>query len=143
MPAAQFVARWNRVAEPVSAELGIKGVPEPGGFKVLFSEFLTMEGAVNESKEVDSFTVVIDPTGPGEEDRLGIQTLGVAALVAEPGLDGPGASDLLLNLGLDVDNPNLDGLDGTLDRNGLRYHLRYDPGAVRLYFTISPVPESS
>jgi hypothetical protein len=88
---------------------------------------------------VDRFSLVIDPTGPANSDRLGIQSLGVAVKVMDPGSTGSSRAALLRSLGLDVNAPNLAGIDSSLDVDGIRYSLRYDPESVTLTLSVAPI----
>ncbi len=139
LPASQFVETWNAVAAAIDPVLAFGALPPIGEFENQFFAHLSMLGVVGEDGTVTSFSLVIDPTGPAEADRLGIQALGVALKVLDPDSTGSSRAALLRSLGLDVDQPNLAGIDSSTDLDGVRYALRYDSETVRLTLSLSPV----
>jgi hypothetical protein len=139
LPASQFVESWNAVAAAIDPVLAFGALPPIGEFENQFFAQLSMLGVVGEDGTVTSFSLVIDPTGPAEADRLGIQALGVALKVLDPDSTGSSRAALLRSLGLDVDQPNLAGIDSSTDLGGVRYALRYDSETVRLTLSLSPV----
>lgn len=138
-PVGQFEDTWNMVAEPVSPALTIEDPLSPGDFERGFTSYLQMRGTVSNAWTVDRFEIVIDPSGPSTSDQLGLQALGVAIAVVAPDTTGPERAEILLALGLDVRNPQLtDGIDHSLDRDGLSYRLFYDPNELLLSLVIEP-----
>ncbi len=139
LPAPQFVQTWNDVARPIDEVLTFAALPPIGEFENEFFSHLSMLGVVGPDGTVDRFSLVIDPTGPANSDRLGIQSLGVALKVMDPGSTGSSRAALLRSLGLDVNEPNLAGIDSSLDVDGIRYSLRYDPESVTLTLSVAPI----
>jgi hypothetical protein len=138
IPASEFVQAWNDVAGPIDPVLTFAALPPIGEFENEFFEQLSMLGAVSEDGTVERFSVVIDPTGPAESDRLGMQALGIALKVLDPNSTGSSRAALLRSLGLDVAEPNLAGIDSSIDIGGIEYALRYDSETVTLTLSISP-----
>jgi hypothetical protein len=139
LPAPQFVQTWNDVARPIDEVLTFAALPPIGEFENEFFSHLSMLGVVGPDGTVDRFSLVIDPTGPANSDRLGIQSLGVALKVMDPGSTGSSRAALLRSLGLDVNEPNLGGIDSSLDVDGIRYSLRYDSESVTLTLSVAPI----
>lgn len=134
-----FVESWNRVGGRIADALRIDdtGFP-PGPFSEPFTDYIRLTGQIGGDSIPERITLEIDPTGPTASDLLGIQTLGVAVAVANPELDGPGRAAFLARLGLDVDAPRLDGLDGQAVANGVDYRLVYDTDTGLIVFTLTP-----
>lgn len=137
-PAPEFVATWNAIGDPVSAVLRFATNPLLGPFQQQFTPYLRFLGEVEPGGTVAGFSLVVDPTGPAEHDRLGMQALGVAIATVDPSRSPAGRASLLLDLGLNVRQPILEGIDGTVTDNGIVYRLVYDPEAILLTFTVTP-----
>lgn len=135
--APSFVQGWNAVAVRSSDALQIDATPTLGPFELAFTSFMGISGVVGEDGTVDSYTAMIDPNGNSDSDRLGLQLLGVGVLASDPAITGPEAQQILLGMGLDVNNPQLAGIDGAVDREGLHYTLFYDGEAQRLLLTVT------
>lgn len=141
LAAPAFVERWNEVAARVSPNLRFRSSLPAGDFEVGFTPYIAMLGASEAGSAVatlDSFSLEIDPTGPSESDRLGIQALGLAIAVADPTLEPNERGAVLGEMGLNVRDPSLAGLDGRTTRNGIDYRLFYDAEAVMLRLDIAP-----
>jgi YD repeat-containing protein len=143
LDAAGFVDRWNDTGSRVAESLVIDDVPAVGAFGLGFTRFLGMEGVVDDGGLMDSYTVVVDPLGDPQDDQLGIQAFGVAINVAEPEATGPELSSILLDMGLDVANPVVEGLGGSTARNGVIYALEYDEERQLIRLTVSAGSSSS
>lgn len=141
-PVADFYATWNAVGGDIESVLRFQVLPPNGDFENEFYPYLTISGEVGEDGTVDSFTLVVDPTGPADSDRIGLQALGVAIKVVDAESTGSSRAALLAALGLDVRSPELAGVNTSIDVDGVRYELRYDEEAVELVFTLSPAPPS-
>ncbi len=137
-PAPEFVARWDSYGGPISAALEFDAYPRLGPFHERFTPFLTMEGVVQPDGTLDGFALVIDPSGPAEYDRVALQALGVAVATVDPERSPDGRAALLAQLGLNVRQPMLQGIDGTVVANGVRYSLVYDDEALLLTLSVAP-----
>lgn len=133
-----FVNRWNDVATTVSPNLRFRTALPSGDFEAGFTEYIAVLGSVNENGRLDRFTLEIDPTGPSASDRLGMQALGVAVATVDPALDPSQRAELLSIMGLNVRNPILGGIDGSVNRNGNSYSLFYDSELVKLLLSVEP-----
>ncbi len=135
-----FVERWNDTAARVSPSLRFRSSLPAGDFEVGFTSYISMLGSfAGPGSGIDAYTVEIDPMGPSSSDRLGIQALGLAIAVADPSLEPNERAAVLGAMGLNVRDPQLGGIDGTIARNGVDYRLVYDAEASLLRLTISPV----
>lgn len=137
-PAEDFVRAWNEIAIPQVPKLEIPTLFPPGAFDMELTNYVTISGAVKADATLGPMTLAIDPTGPKEEDDIGIASIGLLMRVSDPNLTGSQRTTLLSRMGFDVDYPDLDGLDGTTNANGIRYHIWYDEEATRLMFNIQP-----
>ncbi len=136
-----FVERWNEMAALVSPSLRFRSSLPAGDFEVGFTPFIAMLGVsdpVSAESTIEAFTIEVDPTGPSASDRLGIQALGLAIAVADPSLEPSQRGALLGEMGLNVRDPSLAGLNGSTVRNGVGYQLFYDAEAVKLRLEIKP-----
>jgi hypothetical protein len=138
LPAPDFVTRWNSLGGPVNRALEFGSFPTLGPFVERFTPFLTMEGVVQPNGTMDAFAIRVDPTGPAEYDRVALQALGVAVATVDPDRSPDGRAALLAQLGLNVRQPILQGIDGRLETNGVLYTLVYDDEAMLLTLTVAP-----
>ncbi len=134
-----FVERWNDFAARVSPNLRFRSSLPAGDFEVGFTSYIAMIGSfAGPGTGIDAYTVEIDPTGPSSSDQLGIQALGLAIAVADPSLEPNERGAVLAEMGLNVRDPQLGGLNGATTRNGVDYRLVFDTDAVVLRLTVSP-----
>ncbi len=138
-PAYEFIARWDSAAGPINEVLEIRRLPALGPFDKGLTPFLSLVGVVLPNGAIDEFSLVIDPSGPAEYDRIGLQALGVAIAAVDPDLSPAGRASLLNQLGLDVRAPKLAGVNSFIESRDIGYALVYDPGTNLLTFTIAPV----
>lgn len=138
-PSPEFITRWDAAGGEIDDVLTFDGFPQLGPFEERFTPFLAMNGIVQPDGTLDQFTLVIDPTGPAEYDRIGIQALGVAIATVDPERSPEGRASLLGELGLNVRQPLLEGIDGTAEAAGIAYTLVYDAAANLLTMTVTPV----
>jgi len=137
VPAPEFVTRWDAVGGTVDPVLEFDAFPIIGPFQERFTSYAAMVGVVQPDGTLEEFSIVIDPTGPAEYDRIGIQTLGVAVAVVDPARSPEGRAALLGQLGFNVRQPLLEGIDGSVETGGIRYTLVYDSEAVTLTLTVA------
>jgi len=78
------------------------------------------------------------PTGTREGDGTILTSLGMLIAISDPTLEPVDRRLLLESLGIDVRNPQLGGIDASLDHNGLNYRLVYRQDQNILEFVISP-----
>jgi hypothetical protein len=121
----------------VDGVLEFDAFPIIGPFQERFTSYAAMVGVVQPDGTLDEFSIVIDPTGPAEYDRIGIQALGVAVAVVDPARSPEGRAALLGQLGFNVRQPLLEGIDGSVETGGVRYTLLYDSEAVTLTLTVA------
>lgn len=132
-----FASQWNSVANQLGADLVIRGRIPTGRFEVRLTPRLILQGTIDDGGTLSTLVMSADPEGDAEEDQLVIAAWGIAIAVIEPDLDAPDRKELLRGLGLDIDNPQLEELDGELDLGDHRYTLRYLPEFNSILFTVS------
>lgn len=137
-PSPEFVAAWDGAGGPVDQVLEFDTNPIVGPFEERFTPFLSLVSVVQPNGTLDEFTLVIDPSGPAEYDRVGIQALGVAIATVEPARTPQQRASLLGELGLNVQQPLLEGINGTVESAGISYTLVYDEETTLLTLTVAP-----
>lgn len=136
---ALFVVEWNRLALEFGADdLLIRSALPRGSFETSLAPLITLQGTTDDDGQVRSIVLVADPSGDSESDRLAIASWGIAMKAADPSLTGADRRDLLAELGLDVDRPELSGLDGETVRNGVRYSMQYFAAFSSVLLNIAP-----
>jgi hypothetical protein len=130
-----LIERWNGLA--ATSEIPLQLPPDlVSPFFLLLAPNVTMEGVLEPG--AGNVTLTGTPTGTPEGDGPIITALGLLIATADPSLDGSDRRALLSQLGLDVNDPDLAGIDGTLTYNGLVYRLVYDQPANALSLIITP-----
>lgn len=137
-PSPEFVAAWDAAGGPIDQVLEFDTNPILGPFEERFTPFLSLVSVVMPNGTLDEFALVIDPSGPTEYDRVGIQALGVAIATVEPSRTPPQRASLLSELGLNVQQPLLEGINGSVESAGLLYTLVYDDATTLLTLTVAP-----
>lgn len=137
-PAPEFVALWDSIAAPVAEALEFDAYPVLGPFEEQFTPYLSLVGVVEPQGTIEEFSLVVDPRGPGNYDRVGIQALGVAIATVDPEFSPGGRAALLGELGLNVRQPDLAGINGTVESGGIVYTLVYDEATSLLTLTVAP-----
>ncbi len=131
---SELTDRWNALAEASRPELVLfKDLTSP--FLLSLAPYMTLEGLLDPA--AGSVVIRATPTGPAEGDSLILTALGLLIGTSDPTLDGSDRRALLETLGLSIEDPQLGGLDGTVNYNGLFYHLAYlsDQGVIEFRFT--------
>jgi hypothetical protein len=132
---SDLVTRWNTLASNLETPLLLPpDLASP--FFLLLGPAMTLEGVLD--PDVGNVTLRATPTGTAEGDGSIITALGLLIATADPTLDGNDRRALLDQLGLDVGDPELAGLDGTLTYNGLLYRLFYDQPSNTLTLSVTP-----
>ena len=113
---AELTDRWNALAEQSRPELVLfTDLTSP--FLLSLTPYMTFEGLLDPA--VGSVVIRATPTGTPEGDGLILTSLGLLIGVSDPSLDGSDRRALLETLGLAIQDPQLGGLDGTVNYNGL------------------------
>lgn len=134
-----FVVEWNQVASDFGADsLLIRNALPRGSFETALAPLITLQGTTDEQGRIRSIVLVADPSGDTDSDQLAIASWGIAMKVADPELTGPERRELLAELGLDIDRPELSGLDGETERNGIRYSMQYFAAFSSVLLNIAP-----
>lgn len=144
MTSEQIVERWDALARPLSGSLTSEDV-ELGedSFAFVVGQFIRVSGDVGPDGLVDRFVFTGDPSGTRDDDRDVLSALGLSVAIVEPSLPPEGRRELISSLGLDLENPVLGELDGTLDYLEKTYHLRWDDESQLMVFEVYPVGEGS
>ena len=132
---AELTDRWNALAEQSRPELVLfRDLTSP--FLLSLTPYVTLEGLLDPA--AGSVVLRATPTGIPDGDSLILTSLGLLIGISDPSLDGSDRRTLLETLGLSLKDPQLGGLDGTVNYNGLFYHLVYlsDQGVIE--FRITP-----
>ena len=135
----QLAAQWDSQAltlgtNLVSSELSADG----SAFSFSVGEYVVITGNVDTDGQVSSVTYVGDPSGTVSDDRAVLSALGLTVAMIEPSLPPDGRRQLIEGLGLDVDDPVLEGLDGSLPYKGIDYALHWDAELARLVLEARP-----
>ena len=133
--AVTLTERWNTLAE-VSAPNMVLFSDLTSPFILLLTPNVTLEGVLD--PVAGHVTMRATPTGTPEGDGAILNALGILIGTADPSLDGSDRKALLAQLGLDVDRPELGGIDGSLTHNGLAYRMVYQAEQNTLEFAITP-----
>jgi hypothetical protein len=136
IPAA-FVEDWNRLADEFDVPLLIRGAPASQGFESRFTDHLALQVTTDLDGTLSSVVVTADPAGDSQSDALVVQAWGLAIAVGSPELDAGERREVLRRLGIDVDRPDLGGLDGEAAVGRTRYSLQYLPGFSTVLFTMA------
>lgn len=137
---AELASSWDSLARPLSPALMVSGLSSgDGSFSFGAGDFVRLEGSTTEDI-VDQIVVLGDPSGTVADDRQVLTALGIAVALVEPDLPPEGRRELLSGLGLDVESPNLAGLDGAFEYREKDYRLRWDGNRARIVFEVSPAP---
>ena len=132
---ATLTERWNALAE-VNAPNMVLFSDLTSPFILLLTPNVTLEGVLD--PVAGNVTMRATPTGTPEGDGAILSALGILIGTADPTLDGGDRRALLERLGLDVNRPELGGINGTLTHNGLTYRMVYQAEQNTLEFAITP-----
>ncbi len=133
-----LVVEWNRVAREFGSQLLIRDALPRGSFDTQLAPLISLQGTTDDQGDVRSLVVVADPSGDTDSDQAAIATWGIALTVADPSLTERDRREILDEMGLDVDSPQLGGLDGETTRNGIRYTMKYFQSFSSVLLTIAP-----
>lgn len=136
-PLVMFVDTWNRTAAEFEAPLRIVGVTGEEPFEVQLSDHLLLQTTTDADGSLQRFVLTADPSGGPEETQLTLAAWGTAIAVADPGLDRRDRRELLAELGIDLDDPELAGLEGEVETDRARYTLSYLHDFQRVLFTVA------
>ncbi|MGH8925239.1 MAG: hypothetical protein ACRDWA_11485 [Acidimicrobiia bacterium] len=127
--------RWNSLAEVAAPNMVLfSDITSP--FILLLTPDVTLEGVLD--PVAGNVTMRATPSGTPEGDGAILSALGILIGTADPTLDGGDRKALLGQLGLDVDRPELGGINGSLTHNGLAYRMVYQAEQNTLEFAITP-----
>ena len=132
---AELTDRWNTLAEQSRPELVLfTDLTSP--FLLSLTPYMTLEGVLD--PVAGSVVIRATPTGIADGDSMILTSFGLLIGISDPTLDGSDRRALLETLGLAIEDPQLGGLDGTVNYNGLLYHLVYLTDQGVLEFRVTP-----
>lgn len=132
---AQLTERWNLIAEASRPELVLlRDLTSPT--LVAVTPFITLEGVLDPN--AGYMTLRSTPTATPQGDGAILSSLGMMVAMSDPSLKPVDRRLLLEALGLDVNDPQLAGIDASLNYNGLTYRLTYFQDQNLLEFAITP-----
>lgn len=132
---SELTDRWNALAEASRPELVLFTDLTPS-FLLSLTPYMTLEGLLDPA--AGSVVIRATPTGTSEGDSLILTALGLLIGISDPTLDGSDRRALLETLGLAIEDPQLGGLDGTVNYNGLLYNLAYLSNQGVIEFRVAP-----
>jgi hypothetical protein len=136
---AEAVGQWDAVATELGTGLIATAVTiEEGTFSFNVGNVVVIRGTAEPAGRVTSIEFLGDPGGSVADDRAVLTALGLTVALIEPTFPPQWRRDLLEAMGLDVDQPVLAGLDGSLTHEGTAYAIRWDGELERLVFEASP-----
>lgn len=128
--AQAFVSDWNGLATQYAYGLAIGDT-----FEVL-PVSASVTGSIHVRYDTDRvLTVTAAPQSNGT-DRDILVAMGMGIAWADPSVSPEGRRELLGSLGVDVDEPLVADMGGSLSRNGTAYGLEVTDGLIR--FTVDP-----
>lgn len=134
----ELTRRWNTLAFDLSVPLEVGGLEVNGNeFTFDAGHLVEMGGTIGEDGSVDLLRFAGDPNGTIDEDRLVLTAVGMTISASAPDLTPSGRRAMLDALGLDIDSPQLAGLDGSITYEGYVYRLRWDGELGRIVFVVT------
>ena len=128
--AATFVSAWNQLATKYAYGLAIGDGPDTLPVSASVSETIAIRYGADRV-----LTLSAAPQGDGA-DRDILVAMGMAVAWADPSIPPEGRADLLGSLGVDVDDPQITDMGGTISRGSVTYELQIVDGLIR--FTVGP-----
>lgn len=126
--ANQFVGTWNGLATKYAYHLSISADSLPISVAPAPTVHLTYD-------EAGVLRLNMVPKGTGS-DRDILLAMGLAVAWGDPTLSPEGRKEVLGAIGVDVDDPQLGEMGGTLTRNGVNYDARVVDGLIQ--FEVAP-----
>lgn len=133
-----FAARWNATAIDLGVGLTIPAVGDDG-FKVVASDWISLDGTVDETGTMNSVVVSVNPEGPPESDQTALAVWGVVVATVDPGSTPAERRAIFSALGVDPDDPRLDTTQQSTDWDGNRYTIQYIELASLVLFQVRPL----
>lgn len=136
---AQAVEQWDAVATELGTGLVATAVTiEEDTFSFNVGDVVAIQGTAEPAGQVTSIEFLGDPGGSVADDRAVLTALGLTVALVEPTFPPQWRRELLEAMGLDIDQPVLAGLDGSLTLEGTAFAIRWDGELERLVFEASP-----
>jgi hypothetical protein len=126
--AAGFVESWNRLATQYAYHLSISADSLPISVAPAPTVHLTYD-------ESGVLGLKMAPKGTGSDRDL-LLAMGLAVAWGDPSLSPEGRKEVLGAMGVDVDDPELQEMGGSLSRNGVSYDAAVSDGLIE--FRVAP-----
>lgn len=135
----EAVEQWDAVATELGTGLIATAVTiEESGFSFNVGDVVVIRGTAEPAGRVTSIEFLGDPGGSVADDRAVLTALGLTVALVEPTFPPQWRRELLEEMGLDIDQPVLAGLDGSMTVEGTAFAIRWDGELERLVFEASP-----
>ena len=132
---AEFAERWNVTASSVDEALLLSpNISNP--FSIVMTPYLTFDGILDPLG--GSLLLRATPTGTSEGDRRILVAIALLIATAEPSLTPDQRGQLVEELGLDLQEPDLATISGARTYNGLYYGMDFLEEEGVLQFTVRP-----
>lgn len=126
--AAGFVETWNRLANQYAYHLSISADSLPISVAPAPTVHLTYD-------EAGVLDLKMVPKGTGSDRDL-LLAMGLAVAWGDPALTPEGRKEVLGAMGVNVEDPQLDEMGGSLSRNGVTYEATVSDGLIE--FRVAP-----
>lgn len=126
--ASGFVESWNRLATQYAYHLSISADSLPISVAPAPTVHLTYD-------ENGVLGLKMVPKGTGSDRDL-LLAMGLAVAWGDPALSPEGRKEVLGAMGVDVDDPELEEMGGSVSRNGVSYEATVSEGLIE--FRVAP-----
>jgi hypothetical protein len=135
LTAAEFAERWNLSAASLDEALLLSpNISNP--FSLVMTPYMTFDGILDPLG--GSMRLRATPTGTAEGDRRILVAIALLIGTAEPTLTPDQRGQLVDELGLDLQDPDIAAISGARTYNGLYYEMDFLEEEGVLQFTVRP-----
>ena len=135
LTAADFAERWNVSAASLDEALLVSpNLSNP--FSLVMTPYMTFDGILDPLS--GNLRLRATPTGTAEGDRRILVALALLIAAAEPSLTPDQRGQLVEELGLDLQDPDIATISGARTYNGLYYEMDFLEEEEVLQFTVRP-----
>jgi len=132
---AEFAERWNVSAANLDEALLLSpNISNP--FSLVMTPYMTFDGILDPLG--GSLRLRATPTGTAEGDRRILVAIALLIGTAEPSLTPDQRGQLVEELGLDLQDPDIAAISGARTYNGLYYEMEFLEEEEVLQFTVRP-----
>jgi hypothetical protein len=132
---AEFAERWNVSAANLDEALLLSpNISNP--FSLVMTPYMTFDGILDPLG--GSLRLRATPTGTAEGDRRILVAIALVIATAEPSLTPDQRGQLVEELGLDLEDPDIADISGARTYNSLHYEMDFLEEEDVLQFTVRP-----